>query len=61
MSPDTVMIDIASAPGGIDYNAVSSYPVHARHLLGIPGKIAPKYAGELIAQTILSSIDETGL
>lgn len=61
LSPDTVIIDIASAPGGIDYNAVSSYPVHARHLLGIPGKIAPKYAGELIAQTILSSIDETGL
>lgn len=61
LSPDTVIIDIASAPGGIDYEAVSSYPVHARHLLGIPGRTAPKYAGELIAQTILSSIDKTGL
>ena len=61
LSPDTVIIDIASLPGGIDYEAVSSFPVHVKHTLGIPGKIAPKYAGELIAQTILSSIDENGL
>lgn len=61
LSPDTVIIDIASLPGGIDYQAVSSFPVRVKHALGIPGKIAPKYAGELIAQTILSSIDENGL
>lgn len=61
LSPHTVIIDIASLPGGIDYEAIKSFPLHVKHTLGIPGKIAPKYAGELISQTILSSIHENGL
>ncbi len=61
LSPGTVIIDIASLPGGVDYKSISSFPVLVKHALGIPGKIAPKYAGELIAQTILSSIDENAL
>ena len=43
------MIDLASAPGGIDFEAASRMGISAVLLPGIPGKYAPISAGNIIA------------
>ncbi|MBO5292081.1 MAG: hypothetical protein J6B10_02745 [Lachnospiraceae bacterium] len=49
----TLFLDIASAPGGIDWKAAASLGIQAVHLPGLPGKTAPKAAGRFYAETIL--------
>ena len=47
-----VIIDIAAAPGGIDYDAALKYHVCAWHCPGLPGKYAPLSSAEAIAAVI---------
>ena len=53
---DVLIIDVASAPGGVDYIYASSNNYNVIHALGIPGKIAPvssaKYVKEVIEKYI---------
>lgn len=56
ISPYTTIIDIASVPGGADYEAANELDIQIRHCLGIPGKIAPKSSAEILAQEILNII-----
>src|SRR5699024_9076716 len=53
MSTDTLIIDLASKPGGTDFKAAEQRGIKAIHALGLPGKVAPKTAGEILAATIL--------
>lgn len=53
MNKDCLIIDLASAPGGTNFTAAKDYGVQALHALGLPGKIAPKSAGQILAQTIV--------
>ena len=46
------IIDIASAPGGIDYEYAKQTGMVAKLCLGLPGKYAPKTAGEILAEEI---------
>ncbi len=46
---DTMLLELASAPGGFDMAAVERYGLHYVNGQGIPGKYAPRAAGELIA------------
>lgn len=41
MKPTTLIIDIASVPGGVDYNAAKRLGISAAHCLSLPGKYAP--------------------
>lgn len=52
LSPDTVIIDIASHPGGVDYNYCIKKDITARHCPGLPGKLAPKTSAEIIYKNI---------
>lgn len=52
ISRDTTIIDIASAPGGIDYHAVEELRLNATLYLGIPGKIAPKASAQILVNKI---------
>ncbi|MGM8212428.1 dipicolinate synthase subunit DpsA [Virgibacillus sp. W0430] len=52
MKPDTIIIDLASAPGGTDFEAAKSHGINAMLSLGLPGKTAPKTAGTIIAETL---------
>lgn len=52
---DTIIIDLASYPFGIDENLVNKYKLKYFRELGIPGRYAPQTAGEIIGQTILNS------
>ena len=53
MSPNTTIIDIASAPGGVDYEAAKEQNMNAYLCLGLPGKYAPGSSGKMIAETLI--------
>lgn len=58
LSPGTVIIDIASAPGGTDFRAAESLGIKACLAPGLPGKVAPKTAGHILARVISRIIAE---
>lgn len=49
---NTIIIDIASSPGGVDFTAAEQLGIKAIHALSLPGKVAPKTAGQILTQTI---------
>lgn len=55
---DTLFIDLASRPGGIDFSAAADLGIRAVWALGLPGKTAPVTAGEIIAGAVCSILDE---
>lgn len=52
LDPETVIIDIASAPGGTDFAAAQALGIKAFLELGLPGRVAPKTAGQILAQCV---------
>ena len=54
----TLLIDLASLPGGVDFESAHRLDIDAKRALGLPGKCAPKSAGEIIKTTVLSMIEE---
>ena len=59
-SDDTLFIDLASKPGGIDFKSATILGKKVIWALGIPGKTAPVTSGEFIAETIAGIIEERG-
>lgn len=57
LSPETVLIDLASAPGGIDYDAAGRLGRKTVIALALPGKVAPVTAGEIIGDCVLSHME----
>ncbi len=58
MDEKTLIIDLASAPGGVDFAAAAAKGVTAVHELGVPGKYAPRTAGQILKSTIISMLRE---
>lgn len=58
MKRNAVIIDLASEPGGTDFEAAAELGITAKKALGLPGKFAPKTAGEIIRETVLNIISE---
>lgn len=52
MSPEAVIIDLASAPGGTDFRMAETLGIKAVLAPGLPGKVAPKTAGRILARVI---------
>lgn len=52
MNKQSLIIDLASSPGGTDFNAAKTRNIKAIHALGLPGKYAPNTAGNIIAQAL---------
>ncbi len=50
---DTTIIDIASKPGGTDFDACKSLGINARLCLGLPGKYSPKTSAKIIYNSIV--------
>ena len=59
MDKNAVIIDLASEPGGTDFIAAKELGITAEKALGLPGKFAPKTAGEIIKDTVLNILAET--
>ncbi len=58
MKPSMFIIDLASKPGGTDFNFAAKQGIKASHALGLPGKVASKSAGIIIANVLLSLLEE---
>ena len=54
----TLLIDLASRPGGVDFNAAAELQIKTIWALSLPGRVAPKSAGQIIKTTILNMIRE---
>ncbi len=58
---ETLLIDLASAPGGVDVDAASGLGLSVIWALSLPGKYAPATAGEIIADTVISQMRKEGI
>ena len=58
LNPGTIIIDLASLPGGVDFETAKSLGFNVIHALALPGKVAPKTAGEIIKNTVYNMIEE---
>ncbi|MBQ2840812.1 MAG: dipicolinate synthase subunit DpsA [Oscillospiraceae bacterium] len=57
---DVFICDLASKPGGVDFNMAKKLGLHTVHALSLPGKYAPKSAAEALKNTIYNILDEWG-
>ncbi|AWB44350.1 dipicolinate synthase subunit A [Paenibacillus sp. CAA11] len=58
MPRKTVIIDLASAPGGTDFRFAEKRGIKAMLAPGLPGIVAPKTAGIILANCICQSVME---
>lgn len=58
LRPDTLIIDLASKPGGIDFGAAQALGLKALWALGLPSKTAPLTAGRIIKETVMNILSE---
>lgn len=59
MKPFVTIIDIASAPGGIDFTAAKRLGIQALLCPGLPGKYAPASSAKIIKETIEKILAES--
>ena len=55
---DAVIIDLASKPGGVDFDCARALGINVIHALALPGKTSPKTAGKIIESSILDILEE---
>lgn len=53
---ETLIIDIASGAGGVDYEAATRLGIPALHCPGLPGKYAAQSSAERLAEFVLLKI-----
>ena len=53
-----LVIDLASKPGGVDFDTAAELGIRAVWLLSLPGKVAPLTAGVTIGKTISNILEE---
>lgn len=58
IKPGTLIIDLASKPGGVDFEAAKELGVRVIWALSLPGRIAPVTAGIIIKDTIINMLCE---
>ena len=56
----TLIVDLASKPGGVDLEAAKDANVKVIWALGLPGKVAPVTSGNIIKETICNIFSELG-
>ncbi|MBQ5320136.1 MAG: dipicolinate synthase subunit DpsA [Oscillospiraceae bacterium] len=60
ISKNSLVIDLASKPGGVDFDTAGKLGIKAVWLLSLPGKVAPVTSGEVIAETVINILSERG-
>ena len=58
---DALIIDLASKPGGVDFDAAKELGLRVIWALSLPGKVAPVTSGAIIKDTIMNIIKELGV
>lgn len=54
----SLLVDLASAPGGVDFDAAEKIGIKAILAPSLPGRVAPKTAGEIIRDTVCHMMGE---
>ncbi len=54
----TLLIDLASKPGGVDFENAKKTGVNTIWALSLPGKVAPVSSGKIIFETVCNILDE---
>lgn len=58
MKKDVLCIDLASRPGGFDFEAAKKLDINVIWALGLPAETAPVTAGKIIKETVLNIMRE---
>lgn len=58
---ETLIIDLASKPGGVDFTQAGRLGLKTIWALSLPGKVAPLTAGKIIKNTVINIIEEETL
>ena len=58
LSPDALLMELASAPGGIDREACDVRNIRVVQAPGLPGKYSPLTTAEIIKETVMSILEE---
>jgi len=58
---DSIIIDLASKPGGVDFGKAKDMGLKTIWALSLPGKVAPVTAAEFMKDTIYNIINELGV
>ncbi|WP_039232792.1 dipicolinic acid synthetase subunit A [Bacillus thermotolerans] len=61
MKPHTLIIDLASKPGGTDFRFAQKRGIKAILALGLPGIVAPKTAGQILAGVLTELLKDNNL
>ncbi len=61
LKENCLIIDLASKPGGLDFELAKNIGIKAIWALSLPGKVAPVTAGEMIADTLINILKERKL
>ena len=56
--PDCLIIDLASKPGGVDFDAAAQLGRETVQALSLPGRVAPVSAGRLLRDAILGYLEQ---
>ena len=54
----SLIIDLASKPGGVDFDAAKEYGLNVIWALSLPGKVAPYTSGKILKDTIVNIFNE---
>lgn len=58
---ESIIIDLASLPGGVDESAAQNYGTKFLRALSLPGKVAPISAGKIVFETVYTILQEKGV
>ncbi|MDY3929688.1 MAG: dipicolinate synthase subunit DpsA [Clostridia bacterium] len=61
VNPDCVIIDLASKPGGVDFEKAGDLGLNVIWALSLPGRVAPITSGKIIKETVDNIIAEEGV
>lgn len=57
VTSDTLIIDIASKPGGVDFDYCNKHNIKAIHALSLPGKYAPRSTARFLCNMLLRELN----
>lgn len=60
-SKKTVIIDLASLPGGVDEEAADEYGIKLIRALSLPGKTAPETAGKIVSECVIDILEREAI
>ncbi len=61
LKDEALIIDLASKPGGVDFETADRLGKKTVRALSLPGKVAPETAGDFIMETIINILEELGV